>query len=284
MNKIRLRIPGISLLMICLLNLSSTSFEPKNAEFKLGVQAYTFHKFTFVETLKKINQLNLKYVEVYFGQKLGEGFDGTMDYRMDAQMRKSLLRLARSKGIKIFACGVVTCRDEDEWSKVFEFASAMKIKIITCEPQAEHLDLVEQLADKHRIDVAIHNHPKPSSYWHPDAVMKAIEGRNERFGGCADIGHWKRMGIEPLDGLRRYHGRIKCIHIKDVSSGDPEAQDVIWGQGACDLPAILNEIHLQDFSGLLSIEYESNWDNSVPDIEKCIEFYEQQIHELKKQI
>ncbi|RIJ46377.1 sugar phosphate isomerase/epimerase, partial [Maribellus luteus] len=29
----------------------------------------------------------------------------------------------------------------------------------------------------------------------------------------------------------------------------------------------------QGFKGLFSIEYEYNWDNSVPDIKKCIEFF-----------
>jgi sugar phosphate isomerase/epimerase len=37
-----------------------------------------------------------------------------------------------------------------------------------------------------------------------------------------------------------------------------------------DLPAILDEARRHGFAGNVSIEYEHNWENSVPDIAQCV--------------
>ena len=34
----------------------------------------------------------------------------------------------------------------------------------------------------------------------------------------------------------------------------------------------IDELKRQGFTGHISIEYEANWDNSVPDVKKCVEF------------
>ena len=39
-----------------------------------------------------------------------------------------------------------------------------------------------------------------------------------------------------------------------------------------DVPGILEELHRQGFTGNISIEYEYNWENSVPDVAQCIGF------------
>ncbi len=38
------------------------------------------------------------------------------------------------------------------------------------------------------------------------------------------------------------------------------------------MPAILAELDRQNFDGVFTIEYEHNWENSVPDIKKCVEY------------
>ena len=49
--------------------------------------------------------------------------------------------------------------------------------------------------------------------------------------------------------------------------------DVIWGTGVLDVPAMLSILKEQGFKGYFAIEYEYNWDNSVPDIRKSIEYF-----------
>jgi sugar phosphate isomerase/epimerase len=260
------------LLALCAICVSCQKTSPP---WKVGVQSYTFHRFTFVETLDKLQSLGLQHIEVYFGQRLGEGFgDQRMDFRMDKATQTKVLEAAKAKGIQIIACGVVICDSEQEWEQLFRFAKEMDISIITCEPKPEHLDFVEQLTGKYEIDIAIHNHPRPSNYWKPDLVMQALEGRSPRMGVCADVGHWKREGHDPVKGLEHVSSRLKALHFKDIKeydASDAEQHDVIWGTGICDVPAMLRVLKEIKFKGLMSIEYEHNWDNSVPDIRESLE-------------
>jgi sugar phosphate isomerase/epimerase len=276
-------------LFILALLLSGNSFagsnKAKKSEWKLGVQSYSFHKFSFQEAIDKVQQLGLNYVEVYYGQPLGKDIEGVMDYKMDKDTQKKVLAYAKSKGVKIIASGVIICKNETEWKQLFEFAKTMGIKIITCEPNYKHLKYIDQLANQYKIDVAIHNHPKPSDYWKPELFLNAVNGLSNRIGACADVGHWKRMGIDPIEALKKYEGRVKSLHFKDViakTNGESEQHDVIWGTGVCNVDGILKELKRQNFKGLFSIEYEYNWDNSVPDIKKCIKYFDNWIEDNSK--
>lgn len=276
MKKIKVHYIGLILLMLFSASISAKPNKAEKAGWKLGVQTYTFHKFSFQEAIDKANQLGLKYAEVYYGQPLGKDIEGKMDFLMDQATQKKVLAYAKSKGIKIIASGVVVCKDEAEWKQLFEFASAMGIEIITCEPDYKHLKYVDELANQYKIDVAIHNHPKPSAYWSPELFLDAVKGLSNRIGACADVGHWKRMGIDPLAAIKMYEGRLKSLHFKDIKGkveGEKEQHDVIWGAGVCDVESILKELKRQNFKGLFSIEYEYNWENSVPDIKQCISYF-----------
>lgn len=269
---------SLIILAITVLTFQGFARESKveKAGWKPGIQSYTFHKFSFQEAVDKTHSLGLKYMEVYFGQKLGDGMAGTMDFRMDEKTRKQVLKYAASKKVRIIACGVVICKDEQEWEELFKFADAMKIKLITCEPKYAHLPFVDKLANQYKIDVAIHNHPRPSDYWNPDMFLKAVEGLSNRIGACADVGHWERMDQDALQSLKKLNGRVKALHIKDIKDkveGEAEQHDVIWGTGIMDMEGLIQELKNQNFRGLLSVEYENNWYDSVPDIRKSLDYF-----------
>jgi len=275
----------VSLVFVLLISVGVFGQQTKaeKAGWRLGVQSYTFHKFSLKEAIDKTHDLGLKYVEVYYDQVLGDGIDGKMDYHMDKATQAKVLAYARSKGVKIVASGVIICDSEAEWKKLFEFASQMGIETITCEPDYKFLKYVDQLANQYKIDVAIHNHPKPSPYWNPDLFLNAVKGLSNRIGACADVGHWERMGINPVEALKKCQGRIKTLHFKDVKekeAGEAEQHDVIWGTGVCNVEGMLKELKRQNFKGLFSIEYEYNWDNSVPDIKQCIQYFNKVVDKL----
>jgi hypothetical protein len=91
-----------------------------------------------------------------------------------------------------------------------------------------------------------------------------------------------RSGINPVEALKKLQGRIISMHLKDLNEFDePEAHDVIWGSGAGDVKAMLTELHRQNFKGVFSIEYEYNWENSVPEIRQCVEYFDKVASELK---
>jgi sugar phosphate isomerase/epimerase len=254
---------------------------PKFLGWILAYQSFTFKNFTFEEGLQKANQLGLKYVEAYPGQKIGSASDMQTHFSSDEVAKKEMKALLKKYRVKLVNYGVVKARNEEEWKKVFDFAKEMKIKTITAEPNPDHLDFIEKMCDDYKINVAIHNHPKPSRYWEPDSVLKYVEGRSERIGACADVGHWVRSGLDPVESLRALEGRMISIHFKDLNEKDRKAHDVPWGTGVCDVPAMLQELKNQKFKGVFSIEYEHNWDNNVPEIAQSIENFNNTITTLK---
>jgi len=202
---------------------------------------------------------------------------------MDEQTRKEIKDLATSKGIQIVGTGVFMTDQPEEWEQMFRFAQSMGMEFITCEPAVKDWDLVESLAKTYQIKVSVHNHPQPSDYWKPELLLQQVSNRSLLIGSCSDVGHWKREGLNQIDCLRKLEGRIISLHFKDIAKkqpGEAEQHDVIWGQGILNVKQMLQELKRQQFKGVFSIEYEHNWDHSVPDIRKCLDYFEQVCEEI----
>lgn len=268
---------------------NTTADVPYNPEtdvykgWRLGTQAYSFNRFTFVEAVEKTESLGLGWMEIYRNQSFSEEYpDVKTNMDMTPEMRQKMKQLLAEAGIRVVNFGVVPLpNDEAQCRKVFDFAQDMGIETIASEPPEEALDMIERLAEEYEINVAIHNHPKPSHYWNPETVLRVTEGRSKRIGACADTGHWMRSGIEPVEALKMLEGRIISLHLKDLNQfGVREAHDVPWGTGEADMRAILEELDRQGYKGTFSIEYEHNWENSVPEIRESVEYFNSVAEEL----
>ncbi len=245
--------------------------------FPIAVQCWTFRKFTFFETLQKVKDLGIKYLEAYPGQALSSELP---DVRLDHNLSDDQLQLVKNKlnemGITLVNYGVVDLgQDEASMSKVFDFAQKMGITTIMAEPEFDDFPLVEKLVQQYNIKVAIHNHPQPSRYALPDTVFKCVKNLDPRIGSCADTGHWLRSGVVPVEALRLLKGRILSTHLKDLNeSGVREAYDVPFGQGVANIHDILAELTLQDYQGYLVVEYENEAEamDPSPSILKGLEY------------
>jgi sugar phosphate isomerase/epimerase len=108
--------------------------------------------------------------------------------------------------------------------------------------------------------------------WDPSYILSVVKGRDRRIGACADTGHWASSGIKPVDALRILRGRIVSSHLKDLNELSPRGHDVPAGTGLSDIPAILEELRRQGFTGNISIEYEYNMASSMPEVAQSIGF------------
>jgi sugar phosphate isomerase/epimerase/type 1 glutamine amidotransferase len=254
----------------------------KEPAWRVGTQAYTFNHFTFFEAVDKAHAIGLKYIEAYPGQKLGRAFgNATFDHSMAADLRLTAKTKLAEAGVKLVNYGVVSLgKDEAEARKVFDFAKDMGIETIVSEPEPGTFPILDKLTQEYGINVAIHNHPKPSPYWNPDTVLEAVKGTNPRIGACADTGHWIRSGLDPIECIKKLQGRIICLHLKDLNEKSPDAHDVHWGEGVANIKGILAELKRQGFHGVFSAEYEYNWDNNAPDVEACAKNFHRMAKEL----
>ena len=251
--------------------------------WRLGVQMWTFRKFTLFEGIDKTASLGLSTIEMFPGQIVSKETGNVKTNNMPAEVREKLKAKLKSAGIKVTNYGVVGLPNNEAGSrKVFDFAKDMGIETIVSEPGADAFDLIDKLCKEYKIKVAIHNHPKPTRYWNPDTVLKALQGRSKWIGACVDTGHLTRSGIDPVEAVKKFEGRIISLHFKDVNKfGSLLAHDVPWGTGKSKIKEVLAELDSQGFKGVFSVEYEHNWDNSVPDIRKCVEFFNKTGAELK---
>ena len=159
--------------------------------------------------------------------------------------------------------------------KVFEFAKKMGLRAVTTE-STDAIDMIEQMVKEYDVMVGFHDHPRQANnpnyrMWDPYYILSVVKDRDKRIGSCADTGHWQTSGLNPVFCLRVLKGHIISSHLKDKTDFGP-GHDVPYGQGVGDVKRVLDELKKQGFEGNISIEYEYNWDNSVPDVKKCIEF------------
>jgi len=254
--------------------------ECKTGGFAIGCQAYTFNRFTAFEAIEKCAQTGGKVIEFYPGQKLSkEDPKLSVDHnssKLDEVVAKLQAKLAEHK-IKAVNYGVVGIpKDEAGARKVFEFAKKMGMSAVTTE-SADAIDTIEKLVQEYDIAVGFHNHPGSFSrpdykVWNPYYIAGLVTGRDKRIGAAADTGHWVRSGLKPVECLRLLKGRIISSHLKDLNKMGGDAHDVPYGTGVADIKACLDELKKQGFDGNISIEYEYNWDNSVPEVTQCIDF------------
>ena len=261
---------------------SKTETKAEKQGWKLSMQSYTFHLFSVVESLEKTREAGLHYIEIYPGQKMGDGFgDALFGYDLTTEQQKQLKKLAASKGVKIVSSGVWTS-SRDEWEKIFSFAKNMEMEFISAEPAREDWVVMESLAKQYKIKVATHNHPNENSYWNPELLMKHIGQRDPLLGSSADVGHFRRMGVDPIAALRQLKGRLIAMHFKDIASAGLEGalEDVVWGTGVLDVKGMMEELKRQGFSGYFTIEYEANWENNLPEIRQSIDYFNKVADEI----
>ncbi len=251
--------------------------EVRIRKIPIALQCWTFREFSFFEALDKAKELGIQYLQPYPGQMLSrENPDEKFNHNLDDETLEKVKRKLEEYGLELVAYGVVGFENtEGSMRQVFDFAKKMGIRTIVTEPEFEDFSLLEQMVKEYNMNIAIHNHPEPSKYYHPETVYQYVAENDKRIGACADNGHWMRAGIKPVEALRLLKGRIKDVHLKDRNIyGTDSAFDVPFGQGAASIHDILAELTLQDFRGFLSIEHENpdDVDNLVPPVRQGIEY------------
>lgn len=251
--------------------------DAKICGFALGCQAYTFNRFSAFEAIEKTAQAGGKIIEFYPGQKLSvEKPDLKVHHDASDELLAALKEKLAKHGIRAVNYGVVGGKDAAEWRKIFEFAKKLELYAITTE-DVGHIDDIEKLVKEFDICVGYHEHARNANnpnykVWDPKFILELVKDRDARIGAAADTGHWVTSGLNPVESLKLLKGRIISCHLKDRPVIGQSKPDVVYGTGVSNVKAMLDELKAQGFKGNISIEYEANWDNSVPDVAQCIGF------------
>lgn len=242
--------------------------------WRLGCQAWTFNRYSFFEAIDRTAQLGLHVIEGYPGQKISDDMpEKKLGPSLSADDRKEVKKRLADKGLKFVNFGVGPANKQ-----AFEFAKDMGLETLVSEPRFEEFDQIDKWCEEFQINVALHDHPKPSPYWNPDTVLKVCKDRSKRIGACCDTGHWMRSDLNPIECLKKLEGRIISFHLKDLNEFGKSAHDVVWGTGRGDVKGMLSEVKRQGVKPVFSMEYEYRY--TMPELAQCVAYFDKVAAEL----
>ncbi|MCF8453744.1 MAG: sugar phosphate isomerase/epimerase, partial [Pedobacter sp.] len=74
-------------------------------------------------------------------------------------------------------------------------------------------------------------------------------------------------GLNPVECLKKLEGNILGVHLKDIhQSNNPDANDVVIGNGVINFPAIIDEFKRQQFKGVIHVECEHKMENNLAEV------------------
>ena len=245
--------------------------------FKLGAQSYTFREFNTEQTLQRLKELGLHYVEFYQKHAPPES---------SPEQIRALLKLCREYGVTPRAWGVQRfTRNDAANRKTFEFGKALGLKMFSADPDPDSFDSLDKLCAEYQIAIGIHPHgPQGGNRLHrwysAEVILKAVKDHHPLIGSCLDTGHLIRAAqlgkkLDPAAEVRAMGRRNFGIHLKDHDN--QKQTDVVFGKGALDLAGVLRALRDVKFDGLLSIEYEAHPKQPLPDVRECVAIFRQAV-------
>lgn len=262
-------------------NSTESTSNPK--DWKFGVALWTFHTVDFPSSLDKVDSAGLKYIEPNTFHKAGPELKDSLIMQLSSSGVDKLKSMIEKKGLKAESIYIVGGNDIASWVKQFDIAKRLGVAFVTTEPPLDMWNSLDSLAGAYGIKIAIHEHWKGfSHYWNPDTTLMALTG-HPNFGVCADLGHWPKSGINPLDAVKKLSGHILAIHLKDIAAYNNTALvDVPVGTGVVDFPAIFSELKKQNFNGHIYIERDAeDKPSNLPSVIQEVNYYNDQIGKLK---
>ena len=261
---------------------TSSSVDPAK-DWKFGVALWTFHTVNFPQSLDKVDSAGLKYIEPNTFHAAGPEFKDSTILKLSPAGIDKLKTLIAQKGLICESIYIVGDSTLSSWKKQFDIARQLGVKYVTTEPPLNMWDSIDSLAGAYGLKVAIHEHWKGfSHYWDPDTTLMALKG-HPNFGVCADLGHWPKSGIDPLDAVKKLSGHIIGVHLKDIAAyNNPALKDVVVGIGAVRFPEIFQELKRQNFTGYIYIERDSTEPGgNLSSVMQEIKYYNEQVGKLK---
>ena len=228
----------------------------------LGLASYSTRNFTLDETLAMAKRLNIKNIAIKSMHMPMESSDEEI---------RSIVEKVDNAELHLYGAGVVYMKSAEEVENAFRYAKASQMKVIIGVPNHDLLQLVEKKVKETDIKLAIHNHgPGDEVYPTPEVVYDKIKSLDPRIGLCIDIGHVKRLGLDPVENIKKYADRLYDLHLKDVNLAAAEGTSVEFGRGVIDLPSVLQALKEINYSGVMAMEFEKDADDVLPGLAECV--------------
>ncbi|NDV81597.1 sugar phosphate isomerase/epimerase [Bacteroides sp. 51] len=237
--------------------------------WKVGIQAYTFHKFTFFEAIDMTAALGLNYIEGVAGMPLCPGSDVKFGHGMPQEWKDKLKQKLQEAGIENVSYFQWMNGSGDEFEDIAKFAKEMNLMIVT-DPKrvpvgGKSPEFYDEICKKYGVTLVFTNHRKPIAYWNPEFALEDTKGRSKYIGASVDIGHYMRDEFDPLPIVKKFveAGRMYHFHMRDVSERTKDGYDVPLGEGQGKIREIFQVLYDNDVKPIIMMEYEKDFYNHM---------------------
>lgn len=230
--------------------------------FELGIASYTFRSFPVEQAIAMTARLGVRRLTLK---------DMHLPMAATAADMQGVRAKMASAGVELSSCGVVYMTTEEEVHRAFAYARLAGIAMMVGVPNAPLLGLAEQMVKETGIAMAIHNHgPGDERFPSPESAYRLIAKMDPRVGLCIDVGHTRRLGLDPAVETERFFDRVLDVHIKDVSSADEKGTTVEIGRGVIDTPKLLHTLVRLRYAKTVHFEHEKDAKDPLPGVAESV--------------
>ena len=178
----------------------------------------------------------------------------------------------RKKGIEVYAYNVNYRPDftDGELERSLEATRALGARIVSgAGITADLARRLDPMAKRHDVRVAVHNHSDIKGEADFDAIVK---GLSDRMAINLDIGHYVAANADPVALLKRRHGDILLLHVKDRKRDN--GPNLPFGQGDTPIRETLRLLREEKWRIPANIEWEVDGDR-VAAVRQCLVYCRQ---------
>ena len=217
----------------------------------IGVGTFSYHNLSIDDMIVQLNALHIRDIEMSRGEFM------LLSHPKAELFRSTRVKLDRA-GIRCVSYYAATIKDAGDIEDAIRFAKLLGSSNITGDGTEAVLKQIDRRLSREGLTFGLHNHFFPNvdfPYQSPEEVMKAIAGLSKTMGATADTGQFASCGYDPADAIGKLAPRLRMVHLKDVKAKGSDVNTLL-GQGIANIPAVMRELHRQNFAGLVAVEYE----------------------------
>jgi sugar phosphate isomerase/epimerase len=225
------------------------------AKLNIGIGTYSYHNLSMDEMIVQLNALRVGEIEMSRGEFM------LMNHPTEELFRSARTKLDRA-GIRCVSYYTATIKEDQDLENAVRFARLLGSSNVTGDATGSILNRIDRRFTQEHLTFGIHNHyfkGEKFAYESPEDVLSALAGLSKTVGATADVGHFASCGHDPVDAVRKLGPRLILVHLKDIQAVDGEV-NVLLGTGISKISAVMEELHRQNFAGLVAVEYEKEGD------------------------
>ena len=241
---------------------------------EIGVQSYTFRKFTIEGMIAEMQKVGLSSVEPW---------NGHLDPMKTSEAEfKAVKKKFDDAGIHVSAYCVNFPKDssDEHLDRGYNGALLMGTKVMTASVQKSIVPRLDQWSQKYKIKMGLHNHwfgeewykgDRTQEYETPDDFLNLFKTTSKYMNANLDVGHFSAAGYDPVAFLRQHHDRIVSLHVKDRDK-DAKRTNRRFGQGATPVTEVMRVCKEIKFKYAANLEYEIEEDHPTAGLRDAFEY------------